>query len=411
MTICGPGPGSAAVLLLLSISGPAGSSPLYTVPLGKQHVPVEVNGKIVAHKTAYFGTVHVGYPEPQNFTVVFDTGSAHFFIPSASCENEPCLMHKRYNRSASTSAIDIDHDGAAVDVSQERDQVAIAYGTGEVLGEFVSEVVCVGSPAVSTDASGQSNCARVRVVLAQEMTTEPFRAFTFDGVLGLGLEALALAPEFNFFGQMAKAAEIEPVFSVFLAQTDDEQSEISFGGHNERRLSRPMQWVPVLSPEMGYWQVKLNSVSIGGKALALCSAGDCTAILDTGTSMLGVPKQHVKTFHMQLARKVPGERADADCRAETGPLLSLDVGGFEVYLAAEDYSRPTTMRFESKTGGQNVPHVICPAALLPVEMAFLGPKVFILGEPVLRKYYTAYHLLKQQVGFAPVLQKGAPVVV
>jgi len=58
---------------------------MYTVQLSKQYVPVETNGGSVVHKTAYFGTVHVGFPVPQKFTVVFDTGSAHLFLPSSGC--------------------------------------------------------------------------------------------------------------------------------------------------------------------------------------------------------------------------------------------------------------------------------------------------------------------------------------
>lgn len=38
------------------------------------------------------------------------------------------------------------------------------------------------------------------------MTPEPFQQFDFDGVLGLGLQGLALNPEFHFFspGQSEK---------------------------------------------------------------------------------------------------------------------------------------------------------------------------------------------------------------
>jgi 2-keto-3-deoxy-L-rhamnonate aldolase RhmA len=37
----------------------------------------------------YFGTIFVGFPEPQELKVVFDTGSDWLVIESSHCEN--CL--------------------------------------------------------------------------------------------------------------------------------------------------------------------------------------------------------------------------------------------------------------------------------------------------------------------------------
>eukprot|EP00913_Durusdinium_trenchii_P024023 g22561.t1 len=120
---------------------------IHSIPLKKQYVPVQKDGKTVAYKTAYFGEVHVGAPH-QTFTVVFDTGSGHLILPSTGCSSPACLKHQRYNRTQSHTAVDIEYDGTKLRAdATERDQVAIAFGTGEVQGEFVSEdaaplVVC-----------------------------------------------------------------------------------------------------------------------------------------------------------------------------------------------------------------------------------------------------------------------------
>lgn len=389
---------------------------MYTVQLSKQYVPVEVDGRTVVHKTAYFGTVYVGLPRPQEFTVVFDTGSAHFFLPSTACEDEPCKLHRRYDRTLSESAVDIDHDGTAVSTdAHERDLVSIAYGTGEVSGEFANEVVCVGAPPAdnvtsSSNLTSSRHCATARVVLAREMTAEPFRKFHFDGVLGLGMEALSLNPEFNFFGQMSRGAGFPPVFGVFLARSDHVHSEISFGGHNEERMAGPLQWVPVATPQNGYWQVHIKGVRIGDQVVELCSTGDCTAIVDSGTSLLGVPKQNMNSFHWQLARKVSSGQDDMDCRQSPGPSLFFELeNSVSLRLDAEDYSRPAAMKVASKAS--NVAHTVCRASLLPVDLPALGSKVFIWGEPLLRKYYTAYNAGEKLVGFAPSRQPDSGNVV
>merc|ERR1719422_1168103 len=102
----------------------AEGTPLRSVRLQKQYVPVIRNGKTVAYKTAYFGVVSVGSENPQSFTMVFDTGSGHFILPSTACKSETCLKHRRYNRTLSRDAVDIDSDGTPIRPdSVERDNV------------------------------------------------------------------------------------------------------------------------------------------------------------------------------------------------------------------------------------------------------------------------------------------------
>jgi len=294
----------------------------HSVPLKRQLIPLHAEGGIVQHKSAYYGTVSIGTP-PQVFDVVFDSGSGHLVVPSKLCKADTCKKHKAFKRKASSTAVDIEVDGTPVTPGEARDQIRVEYGTGEVVGEFVNDMVCLLQPSgehalegepVSTQISDvdavNHACARARVVLAKEMTDEPFRRFKFDGVLGLGLEALSLNPEFNFFSQMSSGLKMEPVFGVYLSQHDDVHSEISFGGHNKARLDGPIRWAAVAAPEHGYWQVRIKRVFAGGEPIALCEDGSCQAILDTGTSILGVPKEGIQKVHWHLARKVASSSAD-----------------------------------------------------------------------------------------------------
>merc|ERR1719401_2147001 len=168
------------------------------------------------------------------------------------------------------------------------------------------------------------------------MTEEPFNAFAFDGVLGLGLDGLALTPEFSFFGMMvAQDLVKEPTFSVFLADHDTEHSEISFGGHSPERLQSALTWAPVASPELGHWQVRIRSLRIGNRTLDFCSDGECRAVLDTGTSLLAVPSPFADELQQELEgplRDPPGRPPIADssseemsCKDATGALLHFDI--------------------------------------------------------------------------------------
>lgn len=340
----------------------------------------------------------------QAFTVVFDTGSGHLFLPSVRCVTDTCLGHNRYNRSASESAVDLNHEGLQVSSgSRVRDQVNIAYGTGEVTGEFVRETLCL------SDRSGDSpeqmlrrpDCVRFRVITATELTKEPFHTFQFDGVLGLGLETLSVDPEFSFFGQMSRMRNLtKNMFGYWLSRSDSVASEISFGGHDSKRLASTIEWVGVHRPDLGFWQVRIKRVSVAGESLPLCDDGSCVAIADTGTSLIGAPRQVTQRLHWLLARKVPENPSEIDCRTFPGPDLVFELeGGVNLTIGPEDYSRSTAMKvLQSKT---NSSQVICRASMLPVDGdETLGPKAWILGEPVLRKYYTTYDWDSQRVGFA-----------
>lgn len=431
--LAAPAAGLARAKIEVEAEAKGAAQELVTIPLDKQYVPVMRNNRTVMYKTAYFGNIFVGTPA-QTFTVVFDTGSGHFIIPSSKCASESCGLHRCYNRSASSSAVDIDHDGNFVaGDAEERDQVSVAFGTGEIVGEFSRETVCLGAPAAEGEAEvaaeGEaaasaasagavhlvaengtqvavpaSHCTRVRVVFATEMTAEPFSAFEFDGVLGLGLESLALDPEFSFMGQMTRLNKfMDSYFGVFVSLDDSVASEITFGGHDGRRVDGQLRWTPVHKPELGYWQIQIRGIKIGGEPLELCADGGCTAIADTGTSLLGVPKQQAQHIHWLLARNVDDNPDELDCRGHPGPELVFDLGDFEVTLQASDYSRPAGLRVV--TNATNETQFICRAQLLPVdEGAALGSKAWILGEPVLRKYYTAYDWGKSRIGFAPSVQ-------
>lgn len=394
------------------------------VPLQRQHVPVHGEDNMISHKAVYFGNIAIGWPLQQQFSMVFDTGSGHVVVPSTWCKSETCMMHNRYNRKASENAQDIDYDGTVVKPGEERDQITVAFGTGEITGLFVSDRLCLGasedaseprqgsergnssisSSAVAAPAEVEhlrtkelaesANCVQLRIVAATDMTRDPFHEFVFDGVLGLGLAALATAPEFSFFGQFASQKLLEQTFAVYLADSDEGQSEISFGDPSPDRLSSPLSWVQVAAPELGHWQVQLLGIRIGNRTMDFCADGQCRAVVDTGTSLLAVPSDFAALLTKDLSASLGG----FDCRQGTGALLHFDLEGTgesprvtTLTLSPSDYAREAWSNNSVQA---------CRASVMAIDLpAPLGPKLFILGEPLLRKYYTVYDWQRQRIGF------------
>mmetsp|Transcript_41013 Transcript_41013/g.112849 ORF Transcript_41013/g.112849 Transcript_41013/m.112849 type:complete len:482 (+) Transcript_41013:266-1711(+) len=417
----------------------------HIVPLHRQRVPVRSEDGIVSFKSVYFGTVFLGMPR-QRFSMVFDTGSGHVIVPSVGCHSETCTMHSRYDPRLSSKSEEVDYDGTPIQAGAPRDQITVAFGTGEVTGQFANELLCLGTDqeepppkeAARSQAGkaflGETNasirdaldevppeCIPVRIVMATEMTQEPFASFTFDGVLGLGLEGLALAPEFSYFGMLAKLGQLaHGSFGVFLADSDDDFSEISFGGHNPDRVSSALTYVPVAMPELGYWQVQILAVRVGGKPMDFCNDGQCRAVVDTGTSLIAVPGAFADPLQDALESSLqdpePQAASALNCRDAVGPLLEFDIdeNGATLTLGPGDYARSSIQTAEDDAdeavdaaakalGGEDVAppqEAKCRPTLMPIDLPEpLGPKLFILGEPVLRKYYTTYDWQLKRVGF------------
>merc|ERR1712217_384138 len=122
---------------------------------------------------------------------------------------------------------------------------------------------------------------------------------------------------------------MQPRFAVFLARSDKGRSAIAFGGHEEQWAASEVRWTPVAMQELGYWQVQIKSVRIGDEVLEDCADGGCRAILDTGTSLLGVPRQVSRTMHRLLARAVAEDSytdpSEIDCRRVAGQQLHFDL--------------------------------------------------------------------------------------
>jgi len=405
-------------------AAPPGVYPPISIALERQRMAIATSSDVLYYKIAYYGKLKLGKPAT-DYTFVFDTGSGHLIVPSSYCNSDSCKAHKRYRRSSSSSALDIDHDGTYVKANDPRDQLTVQFGTGEVSGVFVEELVCTEDLAVigrePADVGGQADsdelppgCMRMRIIAATEMSSEPFKTFSFDGVLGLGLDPLSRTPEFNFMNMIAgtvqrAGSEMPSTFAMFLGE-GKESSELLLGGWSENHLATDLYWNPVYMPEHGHWMVKVNAVRVDDKVLDYCLEG-CRAVVDSGTSLMSVPTVTFPELYENLRHSAP---IDGLCKSQHGPKLHFDLDHFTVTMDPEDYSRPEWYKKPKNYhdfGASDGVHVVnnvngstrsdmyCRPMLMTMDIpAPVGPKLFILGEPVLRKYYTVYDTKELRVG-------------
>jgi len=402
----------------------------YLIEIKRTSHPVKQKGKVVSMKSSYKGTISIG---GTGFEVIFDTGSGHVVIPSVACESETCMTHKRYNASASGGKWVSTH-GKIVDGpigwGQATDQVTIGYGTGQVSGNLVREKICVRGK------DGMEACVKMHAVAAYEMSPIPFQQLRVDGIVGMGLQELTVHDTFSFFDALLYNNVVcEPRFSFFLTDGEHGQSsELALGGHNPSRLlnpDAPFNWAPVeLKGNSGHWMVRISGVFIGGQKISMCEGDDeCHGIVDSGTSHLGVPGDHFGEIESLLTTPA-GDLLD--CRLASSPEVSIEIAGFNITLSAKTYMRQlpirddvnvttnsrlshadlgtsqavlpgTEINDEGETGvaATNIVPRRCIPRLLPVRVGPpLGPNLFMLGEPVMKEYYTSFDWHLPAVGFA-----------
>ena len=255
--------------------------------------------------TEYYGPVMIGTP-PKEFQVIFDTGSSNLWVPDVSCVNcdgqeidsqeNPKLVHKKYNKTDSTSFLP---DGRGPD-SQDR-VVKLQYGTGSAVGMYGKEEVKWFSDKLVVKEQG---------FLRVNESAAPFPTAAFDGILGMGFEGLA-SPEDarpvlqSWFHQFPK---INPVFTFQM--TDGRGRDLEEGrlvletvpeGRYPNGPEGPNKAAKVLQlkirdrPQYAYWLFALTAVRVGEM-----HGQNLLAMVDSGTSCLVSPLQEYLTWKKQI---------------------------------------------------------------------------------------------------------------
>lgn len=330
----------------------------------------------VVHASEYYGKIAVGIP-PQEFLVVFDTGSGNLLLPGKECTDEACTSHKRFDSALSKNAKQIafaDSQDKPVDKGGDRDVVTITFGTGEMSGVFVQDKICIGSI-----------CTHGNFVSATEESDEPFSLVPFDGIFGLALPQMSEGKGFNILDCMVRDKVLKSnAFAVFFGSGDKEDSEITFGEYKRERMASELFYAAVSTP--GYWQVEMEDITIANARQDLCNGKRCQVAVDTGTSLLAGPTEIVNALTDRLAV------ADDCANYKKLPMLGFVVEGHILNLKPEDYVD------KSEDG--------CSVTLMTLDIPPPKGPLFIFGDPFLRKYYTVYDRDNLRVGFALAKHPG-----
>uniref|UniRef100_A0A8C5IS60 pepsin A n=1 Tax=Junco hyemalis TaxID=40217 RepID=A0A8C5IS60_JUNHY len=306
----------------------------------------------------YFGTISIGTP-PQEFTVVFDTGSSNLWVPSVFCSSPACRNHNRFNPAESSTFL------------STNDTLFIAYGTGSMTGVLGYDTVDVAGINVRNQIFG----------LAETEPGDFFYYTPFDGILGLAFPSIASSGATPVFDNMMTENLVDRnLFSVYLSREDEGGSFVLFGAIDPYYTTRGISWIP-LSAET-YWQISMQSVSVSGTPVA-CSSG-CQAIVDTGTTLLAVPIRAFRTLMRLLGASSSGE---ISCEAVRNlPSLIFHINGKEFPVPPRAYVL--------RSNGY------CSLALQGMDVPTEEGELWILGDVFIREYYVIFDRANNKVGLS-----------
>lgn len=370
------------------------------------------------HDTQYFGQLAIGTP-PQQFGVVFDTGSANLWVPGLACRTDGCLRHSRFNGSASTT------------FGANGERLYIRFGTGEVSGRLSHDTVALHELVVQKQA----------FLEVSDVRAFPFGEYPFSGIVGLALPALAADGATPLFDSiMAQRLLRRNIFAFHLAPLGDPRgSSLVFGDVDATRIRGSIAWVP-RAPSSVYWEVSMTDIFLDGAPLNACrgSGGGgsithrdspsarCRVAIDTGTSLFTGPAAEIRalTRRLQTAHE-RGGGARGRCSLDALPMLSFAVGphvfaftpaDYVLHSAALDADGKLKAEDVSLAGdaplAEDVPladgsastagGLACPCAFAFMALEVPPPRgpLWIFGDVFMRKYHPIFDRDAERVGFA-----------
>lgn len=326
----------------------------------------------------YVGEVKLGTPG-QTFRIIFDTGSADFWVPSIQC-TDGCYDRRRYDPSHSSSHIP---DGK---------QVSIQYGSGEVRGVLGSDTLQLGNGVVPAQPFAEITHASQGIFRPEPFDEAIARDVPFDGIIGLAypkVSSLKVKPVFDAI--MEKKLVPQSVFSFYLGRSSSARpaGELVLGGINHERFKGSMHYVSVSKKR--HWEFQMDRVQAGSDK-RFC-VGGCWTVVDSGSSLIEGPQEEIDRINKVIgAQKTEHERYLVDCKKVSKlPKLIFTIGGRQHTLKGVDY----IVKLQTSNN-----KVRCYAGFGTTDDYGTKKPLWILGQVFMRKFYTVFDRNADRIGFA-----------
>ncbi|KAF8176568.1 acid protease, partial [Mycena galopus ATCC 62051] len=320
----------------------------------------------------WYGDITVGTP-PQNFTVVFDTGSFTLEIPGTAC-GAACANQRQFNSSASSTFLDLNSSST------------ITFGTGvgvdPVIGDnwelWLEEVA-----DVFTIADMSLPLGGLFLITNQ---TPTFLPDPFDGILGLSPET----------GDLFTGGGYPAIFGMlFVPESEGGEGELTLGGVDTTKFNTSLMFSPQV--DEGNWQLPSLGIFVNGGTTSTLQ-NNLTLIFDSGTSNMLFTQPIAEAIYAMISPNItanpdePGTYGIACDLIPTLPaVIDITFGG----VTGQAPFNLTIPSSELSSGPFRNNPELC-QTLINVSEGFN-----LVGLSLLKHYYSAWDIENQQIGFAP----------
>lgn len=317
----------------------------------------------------YYGRVTIG---EQTVNCVLDTGSLDFVVLSDNCSHGCGPRDKLFHPRKSTSY----YTGNGSEV--------LSYGSGQLKAHEAYDKVGVGPLTLEKTCFWEIFEADMPLLLESD----------FQAIVGLGpLETHKSAlfqDSDNDWDQrrsaiLPRALEIDR-FGICMGRKPGSSGWFTW---NDDSIDMPSIGMTRLAiPWTGYWMVEIRDVRIGNVEIG-CQEG-CGAVVDSGTSLLAMPQDAAYLVDDTVA----GLHWDcSDLAALPDIRFTLGEQRVPYSLPSDSYVGEVVGEAPSPVGKHFKRKKVskCESTVMSIDMNVhqLG-KVWILGVPFLRKYYTVF---------------------
>ncbi|CAB0006424.1 unnamed protein product, partial [Nesidiocoris tenuis] len=286
-------------------------------------------------------------------------------------ENYKSWTHKTYNSDASST---YKADGT---------EISMSYVSGSLSGFLSIDSLTMGGVEIENQTF-------------IEATQEPGITFVmskFDGILGLAFPAIAASKAQPPFFNMVAQKKSDGLFSFYLNRDSSSSpgGEIIFGGiDNDIVDESTLKYVKLTNTT--YWEFEMNGVSAQNAQVG-CN-GKCSAVADTGTSLIIGPTEEVNKINAAIGATTVGSVAMIDCNSiDSLPNVTFNINGVEYTLEPKDYVIKLTVLLQSA----------CISGFSGMDLPMID---WILGDVFIGKFYTVFDATNQQVGFGRILRRN-----